>query len=65
MPQVLCEKCFPNWRDREINTIVPLLPCEKCGAYDDRKNGGPICHRFPLIQMAINEPPKARDENAL
>lgn len=44
---VLCERCFPDWRDREVLTIVPISPCVQCGVYDQRKvNPSLAAHAF-------------------
>jgi hypothetical protein len=44
----LCDKCFPDARNHEQYTIIPFTPCEECGEYDDRQNGGVICQSFPI-----------------
>jgi hypothetical protein len=46
---VLCEKCFPEWKNKEVYTIVPLSPCMECGKRDDRKgDSGLIVNAFPI-----------------
>lgn len=46
MATTLCEECFPAWEHHEVYTIVPMGPCDNCGKYDDRKNGGTRAHLF-------------------
>jgi len=47
MATTLCEKCFKEWDDHEVYSMVPLTPCNQCGSTDERKNGGLKCHLFP------------------
>lgn len=47
----LCERCFPGWRDAEVLTMPPLIPCQQCGSHDNRigraLNGAATrCHVF-------------------
>ena len=44
----LCEKCFPAWCTYELHPIgTALLPCEQCGTYDQRQQGGVKVITFP------------------
>ena len=39
MSATLCEECFPGHGEVAVYTIVPMSPCVKCGARDDRPDG--------------------------
>lgn len=42
----ICEECFPDGKNHEMYSTVPLGPCSECGKYDQRPNGV-ISHLFP------------------
>jgi len=43
----LCDECFSGHKHHEVFTIVPILPCDECGKYDDRFNNGLAVYVFP------------------
>lgn len=50
---VLCEECFPDYENHEVNTIVPNTPCIVCDRFDDRRNKGLIVNLFPRDPRAV------------
>lgn len=57
---ILCEKCYPNWKDKEIYTITPSGPCDECGEVDESRGGqkGVVTNAFP-------SDPRKKDEASI
>jgi hypothetical protein len=64
MAVTLCERCFPDWCNYEIYSMVPITECAQCGNHENLWSGSPDVVKRHLFPRDPRDPCVTRIEPA-